>query len=77
MTLALTGSPHDETEPKKATYVQAVAILMTDFARDSIPPCTEANNGKSKGFWRLNWLRLKGQNNQKDGTNKNEFKVCE
>jgi hypothetical protein len=34
MTLALIGSLHDETEPKKATYPEAVAIPMTDFARD-------------------------------------------
>jgi hypothetical protein len=27
MTLALTGSPHDETEPKKATYSWADAIF--------------------------------------------------
>jgi hypothetical protein len=33
MTLALTGNLHDETEPRKATYAEAVAILMTDFAR--------------------------------------------
>jgi hypothetical protein len=34
MTLALTGSPHGETVPRKATYDEAVAIPMTDHARD-------------------------------------------
>ncbi|MEA5489423.1 MULTISPECIES: hypothetical protein [Pseudanabaena] len=37
MTLALTGSPQDETEPKKATYEKAAAILKTDLARDKYP----------------------------------------
>jgi hypothetical protein len=34
VTLALTGSPRDETEPIKATYTEADAILMSDHARD-------------------------------------------
>ena len=32
--LWLTGSPHDETEPEKATYYEADAMLKSDLARD-------------------------------------------
>ena len=32
--LLLTGSPHGEIVPRKATYDEAVAIPMTDYARD-------------------------------------------
>jgi hypothetical protein len=34
MTLVLTGSPYGEIEPRKATYVWAIAISKIDLARD-------------------------------------------
>jgi hypothetical protein len=37
VTLALTGSLHGETEPRKATQMRAVATLITDFARVMYP----------------------------------------
>jgi hypothetical protein len=55
MTLALKGSPHDETEPKKATYFSAdTTKTPSDRARDSYPAAHDRHSGKSKGFWQLN-----------------------
>jgi hypothetical protein len=61
MTLVLIGSPHGETEPRKATQRKAVAIPMTDLARDKYPAAYVEKSGMSKGFWRLKWLHLQGQ----------------
>jgi hypothetical protein len=75
MTLALIASPHDETEPIKATQGKAEAILILTSPKISIPPHFGINSGKSMGFWRLNWLHLKGRINRLDGTNKNVSEV--
>jgi hypothetical protein len=47
----------------------------------SIPQHTVLIAARVGGFWWLNWLHLKGQTTdtnlyRKDGTNKNESKVC-
>jgi hypothetical protein len=47
--------------PRKATYVEAVAIIKTDLARVMYPAASANNNGMSMGFWRLKWHHLKGQ----------------
>jgi len=51
LTLALTGSTHGETEPRKATHIKAGHnIKNPDFARVKIPPMYSLTSGKSKGF---------------------------
>jgi hypothetical protein len=75
MTLALIGSPYGETEPRKATYFWADVILSLTLPEISTPQHQGRIAAKSKGFWRLNWLHLTGQNNQTDGTNKNVSEV--
>ena len=46
---------------KKATYRKADASTKSDLARDQYPAAHKVSSGKSKGFWRLKWLHLKGQ----------------
>ena len=53
-------SPHDKTEPIKATYAEVDAILMSYLARVKYPAAYHNNSGTSMGFWRLKWLHLKG-----------------
>jgi hypothetical protein len=38
VTLALTGSSYDETEPIKATYEEAEAIVNSDHIEDNPAP---------------------------------------
>jgi hypothetical protein len=35
--------------------------IKSDLAKDLYPTANLHINGLSKGFWRLNWLHLKGQ----------------
>ncbi len=58
---------------KQPTQRQTQAI-KSDLARDLYPAACLFDSGKSKRFWRLNWLHLMGYINRLDGTNKNVFK---
>ena len=50
VTLALTGSSHGETEPRKATYFQAGHNIKILTSLELIPAAFLRNNGKSPGI---------------------------
>jgi len=49
LTLALTGSSYDETEPKKTTYLQAGRNAKSLTSLEFIPAEHTSSNGKSLG----------------------------
>jgi hypothetical protein len=49
MTLVLMGGSHGETEPKKATYLQAGRNSKTPTSLKTIPAVFSWDNGKSPG----------------------------
>ncbi|TAF03366.1 MAG: hypothetical protein EAZ77_17395 [Nostocales cyanobacterium] len=49
MTLALTGSSYDETEPRKTTYLQAGRNAKSLTSLEFIPAEPASSNGKSPG----------------------------
>ncbi|MEH2292705.1 hypothetical protein [Nostoc sp.] len=76
LTLALTGSSYDETEPRKATHSRARAQRKTpdptgDYSRRNL----EAINGKSPGNPVVELVTSNGTINLSEGTNKNELWV--
>ena len=46
---------------KKQPIMRQAQYLSLTSPEISIPPHFDMNNGKSMGFWRSNWLHLKGQ----------------
>ncbi|WP_414586547.1 hypothetical protein [Scytonema sp. PCC 10023] len=58
LTLALTGSTHGETEPKKATYIETGHNTNPLNLSEIIPPMFSPQAAESKGFWRLKWFHL-------------------
>jgi len=56
---------------KQPTQRQTQAI-KSDLARDLYPAACLFDSGKSKRFWRLNWLHLMGYINRLDG----RIKTC-
>ena len=46
---------------KKRPTTGQTSILSLTLPEISIPPHSLIDSGKSMGFWRLNWLHLKGQ----------------
>ncbi len=54
---------------------KAERIATSDLIGAINPPTQNSENGIAKGFQQSKWFNLKGQNNQTDGTNKNESKV--
>jgi hypothetical protein len=75
MTLALTGSSHGETEPRKATYAQAGHNIKNPTSLEIIPAAYGAHSGMSQGNPVVEMATPKGTNNLTGGTNKNELRV--
>ena len=46
---------------EKRPSVRQTLILSLTSPEISIPPHFDMNNGKSMGFWRSNWLHLRGR----------------
>ncbi len=75
LTLALTGSTHGETEPIKATYVEAGRNTKNpDLARDN-PADVLDDKRQELGILAVEVVPPKGTNNLDWGTNKNELRV--
>jgi hypothetical protein len=62
--LALTGSSYGETEPKKATYLQAGHNIKTLTSLELIPAASSVNSGKSPGNPVVEMATPNGTNNQ-------------
>ena len=77
MTLALMGSPHGKTEPKKATYVETRRSTKPSILLETnrIPAEFVCNNGKSPGNPVVEMAAPNGTNNLTEGTKKNELRV--
>ncbi len=71
LTLALTGSSYDETEPRKATYLQAGRNAKSLTSLEFIPAEHTASNGKSLGNPVVELATSNGTINLSEGTNKN------
>ena len=75
LTLALTGSSYDETEPRKATYVQAGRNAKSPTSLEYTPAEHPSSIGKSQGNPVVEMATSNGTINLSEGTNKNELWV--
>ncbi|MHC5723018.1 MAG: hypothetical protein ACYTXY_02485 [Nostoc sp.] len=75
MTLALTGSSYDETEPKKATQSKTGRNQKTLTSLEFIPAEHFFSIGKSLGNPAVELATPNGTINLSEGTNKNELWV--
>ena len=76
MTLALIGSPHGETEPRKTAQYQAGTQLDHPDFTDAYPRSLSWTRAvRVLGNQWLRGFHLKGQNNLTEGTKKNESAV--
>ncbi|PSB14372.1 hypothetical protein C7B65_26535 [Phormidesmis priestleyi ULC007] len=76
MTLALIGNSQGETEPRKATYVQARHNHPRPLLHwRPFPPRSKLNSGKSLGNPVVEMALPNGMNNLTEGTNKNGLRV--
>lgn len=75
LTLVLTGSPHGETEPQKATYLQAGRNNKTLTSLENTPPSNSDRIGKSPGVPVVEVATPNGIKQSTKGTKKNELRV--
>jgi hypothetical protein len=75
LTLALTGSSYDETEPKKVTHLKAGRNTKSLTSLEYIPAEHFFSIGKSQGNPAVKMATSNGTTNLSEGTNKNELWV--
>ena len=73
VTLALIGRLQGETEPRKATYMRAVATQKTDFAREKYPADPLYRKQLESGVLAVELATPKGTNQSNERNEKKRF----